>query len=97
VYRLAAHHRIPEPEKWKRTVTLRQIEKWFAYWKVEPFGNDWDRTARQTLFILKALGAGVDASFVETFLPNYDPDRVMTEEEMAAELTKFARLFQPPE
>lgn len=94
VYRLAAFHRIADVEAWKRRTTLRQIEKWLAYWKVEPFGDDWNRTARQTLFLLKALGADVDASFLENFLPNYDPNRPMTEDEINAELTKFSRRFK---
>jgi len=78
----------------KRRVTLRQIERWLAYWKVEPFGDDWERTARQTLFIIQALGAKVDDSktFIEKFLPNYDPNRAMTEDEIKAELGKFTRM-----
>lgn len=94
IYRLATHHRIPNVEEWKKTITLRQIEKWLAYWKVEPFGDDWNRTARATLFILKGLGCGVDASFIEAFLPNYDPNREMTEDEINAELTKFTSVMK---
>lgn len=74
-----------------KRVTLRQVEKWLAYWKVEPFGDDWNRTARQTLFLIQALGAKVEESFIEKFLPNYDPNRVMTADEIKAELSKFAR------
>lgn len=94
IYRLATHHRIPNVEAWKKTITLRQVEKWLAYWKVEPFGDDWNRTARQTLFLLNGLGVRVDASFLEAFLPNYDPDRPMTEDEINAELNKFKRQVQ---
>lgn len=74
-----------------KRITLRQVEKWLAYWKVEPFGDDWNRTARQTLFLIQALGAKVDESFIEKFLPNYDPNRAMTPDEIKAELSKFAR------
>lgn len=91
IYRLAAHHRIDDVEEWMRRVSLRQILTWYAYWRVEPFGDDWTRTAVQTLFVLKALGQAVDETFVEKFLPNYDPDRPMTEDEINAELTKFSR------
>lgn len=94
IYRLATHHRIANVAAWKKTITLRQVEKWIAYWKVEPFGDDWNRTARQTLFILKAMGVGVDAAFLEAFLPNYDPNRPMTEDEINSELTKFQRQLQ---
>lgn len=90
IYRLAAYHRIPHVEAWKRRVSIRQVIKWLAYWSVEPFGDDWDRTARQTLFLLKALGSDVDADLIAVFKPNYDPDREMTQDEIDAELTKFA-------
>lgn len=83
---------IDEVEKWKRRVSLKQVQKWIAYYRVEPFGEDWARTARSTLFILKALGAQVDERFLEQFLPSYDPTRPMTDEEIQAELTKFARV-----
>jgi hypothetical protein len=91
VYRLAAHFRIANVEEWKRTVSLRQVQKWIAFYKIEPFGDDWNRTARSTLFILKAMGSSVDDRFLEMFLPTYDPDRPMTPDEIEAELTKFAR------
>lgn len=91
IYRLATHHRIADVEGWKQSVSLQQILKWYAYWRVEPFGDDWSRTAVQTLFVLKALGANVGTEFIEKFLPNYDPNRVMSDEEITAELTKFAR------
>lgn len=91
MYRLATHHRILDVDALMKRVTLRQVEKWLAYWKVEPFGDDWNRTARQTLFLIQALGAKVDDSFIEKFLPNYDPNRVMTADEIKAELSKFAR------
>ena len=94
VYRLAAHHRIADVEEWKKRTTLRQIIKWLAYWKVEPFGDDWSRSARQTLFILAALGAKVPDDFMDRFLPNWDPDRAMTEDEIQAEMTKFAKRMQ---
>lgn len=41
------------------------------------------------MFVIKALGANVDADFEEMFLPGYDPDREMTDEEIAAELEKL--------
>lgn len=91
IYRLATHHRIADVEEWMSRTTMRQIVKWYAYWKVEPFGDDWTRTALSTLYVLKALGATVDESFIERFLPNYDPNRVMTEDEINAELNKFSR------
>jgi hypothetical protein len=64
---------------------------WYAYWRVEGFGQSWERTATQTMFILKALGADVDETFIDRFLPGYDPDRPMTEEEMEDQMNRFRR------
>ena len=91
MYRLATHHRIIDVDALMKRITLRQVEKWLAYWKVEPFGDDWNRTARQTLFIVQALGGKVDEGFIEKFMPNYDPGRVMTRDEIMAELGKITR------
>jgi broad specificity phosphatase PhoE len=66
------------------------LQRWIAAYRVEPFGDEWGRTALQTLLILKALGANVDPQFREMFLPSYDPDREMTEDEIQAEMLKAA-------
>ncbi len=66
---------------------------WLAYYRVEPFGEDWLRSARQTVMILKGLGCKVDEQFEEKFLPGYDPNRPMTEVEIEAELSKLSRAF----
>lgn len=94
IYRLAAYHRVDNVDEWMQRIPLRQVLTWFAYWKIEPFGDDWTRTAIQTLFILKALGQSVDETFIEKFLPNYDPNREMTEDEINRELTKFSRMMR---
>lgn len=70
---------------------MRQVMKWVAYWNVEPFGDDWERTARQTLFVLAGLGCTVTDELVETFKPNYDPDRELTQDEINAKLAAFAK------
>lgn len=64
------------------------MRRWMAFYRVEPFGDEWGRAALQTLLILKALGAQVDPRFREMFLPSYDPDREMTEDEIQAEMMK---------
>jgi hypothetical protein len=62
-----------------------------AYYRVEPFGQDWLRTARATLFQVIAMGAKPDDSFVEMFLPNYDPGREMTEDEINSKIEGWIR------
>jgi hypothetical protein len=91
VYRLAAHLGIGNVEQWKRELTLDQLHRWIAYYRVEPFGKDWVRTARGTLFTIAALGAKPGSDFVDLFLPNYDPDREMTEDEIAEKLKGWTR------
>ena len=66
---------------------------WLAYYRVEPFGEDWLRSARQTVMILKGLGCKVDEQFEGKVLPGYDPNRPMTEDEIEAELSKLSRAF----
>lgn len=91
MYRLAAHLRIDKVEQWKNEITIDQVVRWMAYYRVEPFGEDWLRAAKSTAFILAALGAKIDSAFVEMFLPGYDPDREMTDEEIAAQFRVFAQ------
>jgi len=62
-----------------------------AYYRVEPFGEDWLRTARGTLFTIAAFGAKPGSDFVDLFLPNYDPDREMTEDEIAEKLKGWTK------
>jgi hypothetical protein len=61
-----------------------------AYYRVEPFGEDWLRTARGTLFTAMAFGAKPDDTFIDMFLPSYDPDRELTEDEINAKIAAYA-------
>ena len=89
LYRLAAHHRIPNVEEWRHTVTIDQLRRWIAYYRIEPFGDEWRRSARAALIVAAAFGAKVEPESEEKFLPTYDPMRVMTEAEIMAELMKI--------
>lgn len=80
-------------EQIARTYSVRQIRRWCAFYRLEPFGNDWRRTAKQTAWIAGTLGAKLKEDFEETFMPSYDPSRpTQTPEEMAAELAKLKNL-----
>lgn len=87
-------HQIWDVEAWKQQINIRQFQKWVAYYRVEPFGEDWLRTAKSTMFSALASGAKVDGKFMEMFLPSYDPNRVMTDDEIAAEFAKIGAVFQ---
>lgn len=89
VYRLAAHLSIDDVSTLAR-LSVRQIRRWCAFYRLEPFGNDWRRTAKQTTILATAAGAKVNEEFEELFLPTYDPSRpLQTEEEMMRELAKL--------
>lgn len=61
-----------------------------AFYRLEPFGDEWRRTARSTVMVAGALGAKLKEDFEEMFLPTYDPRRpTQTPEEMARELAKL--------
>ena len=90
LYRLAALHGIWNVEAWKREITLEQLKRWLAFYRIEPWGQSWRQAARQTMFTVTALGAKVREEFEDMFLPTYDPARpTQTEAEMLAELMKL--------
>jgi hypothetical protein len=77
-------------------MSVRDLRRWFAHYRLEPFGNDWRRTAREAAMICRALNAKVSEEFEEMFLPTYDPSRpTQTPEEIARELAKLKHLTQP--
>jgi hypothetical protein len=77
-----------------RRISVRQMRRWVAFYRVEPFGNDWRRTARQTVVLAGAAGAKLHEDAEEMFLPGYDPNRPQTEEEMLRELQKIPAAFR---
>jgi hypothetical protein len=42
-----------------------------------------------------AMGAKLDESFIDMFLPNYDPSRELTEDEITAKIAAFAATKGP--
>lgn len=96
LYRLALELDIPHPEAWKKRLTVRQLRKWMAYWRVEPFGDDWRRSARESLTIAAGMGAKPDPEAEERFLPSYR-EKPQTIDDIRRELSKipaFARQMQ---
>jgi|APGre2960657404_1045060.scaffolds.fasta_scaffold01479_14 hypothetical protein len=77
-------------ENWKKEITVEQLKRWLAVYRVMPFGDDWRRTARLAVTLAASNGAKVREDAEEMFLPTYDPGRpTQTEEEMLAELSKI--------
>ena len=89
LYRLAAHLGIHDVDGLANEISVRQLRRWLAFYRQEPFGNDWRRTARSTVIVAKAVGAKLEDTAEEMFLPTYDPaGPTQTEEQMLAELMK---------
>lgn len=77
-------------DAWKRQITVEQIKRWIAFYRVEPFGQAWRRTARLAVTLASAAGAKVSTDAEEMFCPGFDPARpTQTEEEMLRELAKL--------
>ncbi len=89
-YRLAAHLGIANADEMMGTMSVRQMRRWAAAYRLEPFGDDWRRSARQTVVLANALGAKVAEHAEEMFLPTYDgSEPTQTEAEMMRELMKI--------
>jgi hypothetical protein len=90
LYRLALELGIWDVEGWKKEITLEQVKRWLAFYRLEPFGDEWRRTARLAMTVAASNGAKVKEDAEELFLPTYDPGRpTQTEAEMMAELAKI--------
>jgi len=70
------------------TLTIRQVRLWKAYWLNEPFGCEWQRTARLAAWMAAASGAKVDEEAEDKFLPTYKR-RPQTDHEIESELAKI--------
>lgn len=88
LYRLALELGIPFPEAFKKRITVRQLKRWMAYWRVEPFGDEWRRAARMALTSAAAMGGKPTPEAEERFLPSYR-DRPQTEDDLRRELMKI--------
>lgn len=88
LYRLALAIGVWDVEGLKRQMSVRQVLKWQAYWRVEPFGDEWRRSAREALTAAAAFGAKPEPDSEDKFLPNYR-EKPQTLEEVRAELSKI--------
>lgn len=90
---------IANVERWKQEITLDQLLRWFAFYRLRPWGDDWRRTARLSLSFAAVMGAKCREDAEDMFLPTFDPSRPkQTEDEMFAELAKIPGfVFKPKE
>jgi hypothetical protein len=71
-----------------RELTVEQVRLWKAYFLNEPFGCEWQRTARLAAWVAASNGAKLDEDSEEKFLPTWR-NRPQTDDEIAAELAKL--------
>jgi hypothetical protein len=88
LYRLADRKGIVDVEEWAKTLPLRVLKGWMAYWMVEPFGDEWRRSGKLAAVVAGAVGGEVPVDFEDRFLPSYQAP-VQTEADMIAELRKI--------
>jgi hypothetical protein len=48
---------IDDPEQWLHEATERKLATWEAFFHVEPWGCDWERSAMQTQHICNTIAA----------------------------------------
>ena len=75
----------------ERDISLPQLKEWIAYYRLEPFGDDWRRTGRLAGAVAASNGAKVEHDIEDRFLPTYrrgGPPQ--TDAEMERELAKIA-------
>lgn len=63
----------PDVEALKARIGWKQLVKWAAFYKIEPWGQDWLRTGRSTEIIRSAMAGGFDKHNEERFLLTYQP------------------------
>lgn len=70
-------------------ITLDQLKRWMAFYRTEPWGDDWRRTGREVAMLGSSFTGKFDDGLEERFLPTYRANRPQTEDEMKAELMKI--------
>lgn len=85
LYRLGLQVGIWNIDSWKKRITVRQIRLWMAFWRVEPFGDEWRRSGRAALMM---TGGKIEPGDEDKFLPSYR-EKPQTEAELVAELKKI--------
>lgn len=91
LYRLALALGRHDVDRLEEELTPEEFFGWLEYWKAEPFGSEWQRTAMLAYTVAAAAGGKPGKDFIEKFLPSYDPYPIQTEAEMAAEFAKLKR------
>jgi len=91
LYRLALALGRHDITQFAEELTVEDFFGWLEYWKAEPFGMPWHRTASLAYTAAASAGAKPGADFMDKFMPSYDPHPIQSEAEMAAQFAKLKR------
>jgi len=92
MHRLALALGVEDVDALGRRLTVDQVRRWWAYWRLEPFGDDWRRSARLSTFVRAAMGAEPKPKDEEVFMPTYR--ETQTEDEVIQELAKIPQFAE---
>jgi hypothetical protein len=70
-HRLALQAGEVDVEAMKNRIPWRQLVRWFAFYQLEPWGQEWRRSGRQTALIRSALLGRFDEHDEERFSITY--------------------------
>lgn len=76
-------------DRLEREITVDEFYGWYEFWKAEPFGLDWHRTALLAHTNATVMGGKPPRDFCEQFLPSYDPTKPMSDEDMMEQVAKL--------
>lgn len=91
LHRLALAMKEPDVDALAGRLTLTQFRRWCGYYLLEPFGTDWQRTARLATWFAMVMGSKIDDEAEAKFLPTYR-SIPQTDEEIMRELSKIPGL-----
>jgi hypothetical protein len=63
----------PDVEALKRRISRRQLARWFAFYRIEPWGQPWLLAGRQTEILRSSFVGKFDKHNEERFLITYQP------------------------
>ena len=91
MFRLALKMGIWDVDALAKAMPMSLVVEWMAYFRVEPFGDEWRRTGRLATVVASAMGAKVQGDLEEKFLPGGGIYRGknQTEQQMLDELRKL--------
>lgn len=93
LHRLAIELGEPSVDALASKITVKEFRRWCGYYLLEPFGTDWQRTARLAVWLAVTLGAKFDPDdeIEQKFLPTYR-SVPQTDDEILRELMKIPAL-----